>query len=203
MRHVAPAVDESRALEIVNRGWGARLRRLFWGPHESRAEGGLPRAELVWMPSYLVTIQLESKQGASEVTCNVDACSGSFALFQMHAAIAGESAEGDTFPPTHDEAEAESRAREELVKAILRRRSRAGKPLPGKTLGIELLSYPYWVYYYQRRRALIDIKVIDAATGRPVGNKIKLGILDAFKAAAKSSSGAKTAEGGIRGETGD
>jgi len=138
------------------------------------------------MPSYLLTIRLESKQGPSEVTCSVDACSGSFAFFQMHDAIVDGEAEGETFPALLDEAAAENIAREELMKVILRRRSRAGKPLPTKTLRAELLSYPYWVYYYQRRPGLIDIKVLDAATGRPVGNKIKIGILNAFKTAAKS-----------------
>ena len=101
--------------------------------------------------------------------------------------MVGGEAEGDTFPGGLAGAEAEKVDGEGLVKVILRRRSRAGKPLPPKTLRAELLSYPYWVYYYQRRPGLIDIKVLDAATGRPVGNKIKLGVLDAFKAAAKSA----------------
>ena len=187
MRHVAPALDEARAVEILNTGWASRLHRLLSVIRPTGPDSTRPHAELVWMPSYLFTIQLESKQGPGEVTCNVDACSGSFALFQMHDAVVDGEAEGETFPPTLEEAAAEKVAREELVKVILRRRSRAGKPLPTKTLSAELLSYPYWVYYYQRRPGLIDIKVLDAATGRPVGNKIKLGILDAFKAAAKSA----------------
>ncbi len=186
MRHVAPAVTEGQAVEILNSGWSARLHRWLSIVSPTDPDSSPPRADLVWMPSYLLTIQLESKQGPSEVTCSVDACSGSFALFQMHDAIVDGEAEGKTFPPVLDEAVAEKVAREELVKVILRRRSRAGKPLPTETLRVELLSYPYWVYYYQRRPGFIDIKVLDAATGRPVGNKIKLGILDAFKAAAKS-----------------
>ncbi len=187
MRHVAPAVSEGRAVEIIDAGWSARLHRSLSVFRPTDSDSSRPRAELVWMPSYLITIRLESKQGPSEVTCNVDACSGSFALFQMHDAVADGEAAGETFPPVLDEGRAEKVAREELVKTILRRRSRAGKPLPTKTLRVELLSYPYWVYYYQRRPGVIDIRVLDAATGRPVGNKIKLGILDAFKAAAKSS----------------
>ena len=187
MRHVAPAVSEGRAVEILNSGWSARLHRWLSVLRPTDPDASQPRAELVWMPSYLLTIQLESKRGPGEVTCSIDACSGSFALFQMHDAIVDGEAEGETFPALLDEAGAEKVAREELVKVILRRRSRAGKPLPTKTLRRELLSYPYWVYYYQRRPGLIDIKVLDAATGRPVGNKIKLGIPDAFKAAVKSA----------------
>ena len=187
MRNVAPAVSEGRAVEILNSGWSARLHRWLSILRPTDPDASRPRAELVWMPSYLLTIRLESKQGPSEVTCSVDACSGSFAFFQMHDAIVDGEAEGETFPALLDEAAAENIAREELMKVILRRRSRAGKPLPTKTLRAELLSYPYWVYYYQRRPGLIDIKVLDAATGRPVGNKIKIGILDAFKTAAKSA----------------
>jgi len=185
MRHVAAGVSEGRAVEILRRGWSARLHRLLSVVRPGNLDSSEPRMDLVWMPSYLLTIQLESKQGLNEVTCNVDACSGSFALFQMHDTIEDGEAEGETFPATLDEAGAEKVAREELMKVILRRRSIAGKPLPTKMLRAELLSYPYWVYYYQRRPGLIDIKVLDAATGRPVGNKIKIGILDAFKTAAK------------------
>ena len=195
MRHVQPSVSRDGALERLNRGWGARLGR--WRAMVGRAlgNGELPRLELIWMPSYLVTIRLESRQGESEVTCNVDGCSGSFAIFQMHESIRGGDVRGEDFAAAYDEAAAEKVAREELVKTILRRRSRAGKPIPKETVRIELLRYPYWVYYYRRRPRFIDIKVLDAATGRPVGNKIKLGILDAFKAAARQSGLLSTEKG--------
>lgn len=181
MRHVQAAVDEARARELLNRGWGALLRSLV------RPRNAERKFELIWMPAYLITIGMRSTQGLSELTCFVDGCSGSFALFDMHDAIVDEDFESKTFAKTVDQGVAQSIAREEIVKVILRRRSRAGKPIPETTKDIELLSYPYWVYYYQRRGGLVDIRVLDAATGRPVGNKIRLGVLDAFKAAAHAT----------------
>ena len=183
MRHVTPSVDESRAIEILNRGWLARWRRLSSARFDDATSPSRP-AELIWMPCFLVRIPLKSSQGDTEVTCSVDGCSGAFALFQMDEAIADGAAQDEAFPPLHDEAEAEALARAALVKVILRRRGSAGKPTPGPTQSIELLQYPYWVYYYRRRRGLLDIQVLDAATGQRAGQKIKLGVLEAFRRAA-------------------
>lgn len=145
--------------------------------------------ERVWMPAYLVTFAIKSPRGDSDLTCFVDACSGSFALFDMHESLSDSPELSTPHAATLAEREAEEIARQELLKVILRRRSRAGKPVPGETLSIEILSYPYWVYYYHRRSDIIDIRVLDAATGRLVGNKIKLAILDAFKAEARRRNG--------------
>jgi hypothetical protein len=95
---------------------------------------------------------------------------------------------GDTFPPVIGEAEAERIARASLVTTILRRRGRAGKPVPGPTRSVEPLLWPYWVYYHRRAGGRMDIQLLDAATaGRP-GHKIKLGLLEAFRSAAAASS---------------
>ena len=186
MRHVIAGVDEARAREILSRGWGAKLHGIRAWFLSSESDGPPPRMELIWMPAYLVTISMKTPRGENDLTCFVDGRSGSFALFDMNDAISGDALDAETFATVYDKAEADSIVREELVKVILRRRSRAGKPLPRETKRNELLSYPYWVYYYQRRPGLIDIKVLDAATGRTVGNKIKLAVLDAFKEAAQS-----------------
>lgn len=181
MRHVRPAIDAAHTMREFQRGWRARIS----GALASR-DPDLPRAELVWLPTYLITIQTQLAGNLNDVACSIDARSGAFALFQLHDQIADDDFDAEHFDPVLDEPEAERLARQGLLHAIMRRRGRAGKPLPQETRSIELLRYPYWVYYHRRRR-IIDIKVLDAATGARVGNKIKLGILDAFKASAAQS----------------
>lgn len=178
MRHLRSAVNANEVEERLRRGWLARFQR-----------GVVSKTELVWMPTYLVTIRMTSPQGEGDTICSVDACSGAFALFQMADEIDDADPPGETFPPSLDEREAEALARESLVKTILRRRGHAGKPTPRETVSVELLSYPYWVVYYQRRRGLLDIKVLDAATGQPVGNKIRIAILESFRVADRNQEG--------------
>lgn len=184
MRHITAAVDEARARELLNRGWINRINRMLSPP---RPQDAPPRLELIYLPAYFVTIALEKKGEMGEMTCHVDGCSGSFSLVHMGDQIVDGDIDAENFAVTVDESEAERIAREALIKTILRRRGSAGKPVPKETKSIELLRYPYWVYYHQRRRGLMDVKVLDAVTGKPVGNKIKMGILEAFKAVAKQT----------------
>ena len=184
-RYLRPAVDEAEAL----RRWHAPrdgltralVRMLFPAPAPQRVE-------LVWLPSYLVTIELELRGVRSNVTCTVEGLSGSFAIFQMHAQIEDGHPDGESFEAVLDAETAEKLARDLLVKSILRRRGRAGKPIPGATQRVEALLWPYWVYYHRRRGGRMDIALLDGATGDRPGHKIKLGLLEAFRAAARQSS---------------
>jgi len=101
----------------------------------------------------------------------------------MNEALRPGEPEGECIPFILDASEAERRARDSLVTFILRRRSQSGKPVPGETLSIEALRWPYWVVYHRRRSEQLDMALLDAATGRPAGVKIKLAVLDAFRAA--------------------
>ena len=91
---------------IVRSGW-----RTWSAPRRAVVS----KAELVWMPTYLVTIRLTSPKGDGETICSVDACSGAFALFQMAADIEEADSPVETFPPSLSEREAEAVARESLV----------------------------------------------------------------------------------------
>lgn len=143
--------------------------------------------ERIWLPVYLVRIALAQKGGGQSVTCSVEGLRGSFALFDMHETIADGVADGETFPPVIGPDRAERIARESLVTAILRRRSRHGKPVPGETQSVELVQWPFWVYYHARLFGSLDIKLLDACTGQPVGQKIKLGVLEAFRERARGT----------------
>lgn len=177
MKFVNSAVDRDRALRALESGPLDFLRKRR-APGDDSAR--FPYIELLYLPTYLVTIRTTSRGQEKHACCSVDGSSGSFALFQMTDSLAEDVAIVERFEPVLDEEEAERVARAQLVQTILRRRGRSGKPLVHETMKIEVVQYPYWVYYYQRGK-FIDIKVLDAATGQKTGQKIRMGILDAFK----------------------
>ena len=91
----------------------------------------------------------------------------------------------ESFEPRLSPKEAEAIARQQLRLLLLRRpgwRRKVETPDPKRS---ELIDYPYWVYYYQRRRALLDVKILDAVTGEVTGPKIKTSLLDALASTGK------------------
>lgn len=191
MRYVPAAVDAKDARARLLRRWKHRIGAALRWP---RGRPEPDTLELVWLPVHLVGIALLRGGNAFTVTCWVDGLRGSFALVDMDESAREGEPEGDVFGPRVDADEAERIARASLITVILRRRSKSGKPTPGDTVSRELLRWPFWVYYHRRARGRIDIDVLDAVTGRPAGQKIKLGILDAFRDA-----DARAEEGEARG----
>lgn len=177
MRQIVTALDEATARHAVERTTRFRLRKIF-----SKLLGGSDPSslELVYLPAYLVSINLRDKNRTSRATCIVEGFSGTFTLFDIGGALTAFEGNSFSLSPQLTESDAERIARESLTKIILRRRSRAAKPVPEGLEAIELLQYPYWVYYF-RRRARIDFVAIDAATGLQAGNKIEISILDALR----------------------
>ncbi len=174
-------VDESTALELLNQGW--------WRSMTARLRGTtVPvKAECVWLPAYLVTSPMFERGIATPFQCSVDGMSGAFAMFAMPESIGDDAPESAQCPPRIGPDEADAIARAALVAAILRRRRKSATAQLGDTESVELLRWPYWVFYYRRRNRAMDVRVVDAATGGLVGNKIKLGLLDAFRAAARTN----------------
>ncbi len=176
MRHVRQAISETRAVERLtgpHRGLFGIWRRLFPVPPPLKLE-------VVWLPAYLVTIALERSIGPKRVVCSVEGFSGSFAIFEMLNYVEEDDPGGEQFPPALDERDAEEVARDMLVTTLLRRSGQARRVIPAATESIELLLWPYWVYYHRRGRGM-DIQLLDAATGFRPGHKIKLGLLEAFR----------------------
>lgn len=141
------------------------------------------------MPAYALEYRLDT-QG---VVCLVDAFSGVGRLVEPDS-LSSEELDGDFFQPILAADRAHGIARGLLLRGILYRRRVSGIALDAPAAAV-LVQYPYWVYYY-RRRDLIDIRVLDAVTGEKVGQKIKLGLLEAFQQRARG-------EKGTYGEVGD
>lgn len=165
-------------------------RRIFdlFRRQSTQTNTNLPRLEQIWFPYYLLEYALQYPDKTGTMTITVEAWSGAFALFDdtdggvMHGQPDDEH---DLFPPSLTLEEAEKFGRDGLVRAILHQRRRRVRPTPGDVLRAELLYYPLWVWYFERRPGFIDIKVRDAHNGKSVGGRTRRGIMDAFAAKAR------------------
>lgn len=182
-RHLRPKVDEAEAARRDRGDHGGLLSSIV---HAFAPVAAPHKTELIWAPVYLVTIAVDHRGQSSRTVCSVDGLSGAFAIFDAHAAIQSGEPDGEVFEPRLNAEEAERIARESLVLTILRRRGRAGKPVPRETQSVELLRWPYWVFYHRRRGGIIDFRLLDGVTGARAGHKIKLGLIEAFRAAARN-----------------
>jgi len=192
MKFIEPRVPESAAVRFFERRrfanlWGLLRRRSSAAGNSSEGERRLPCIELVWLPYYIITIKARSSRGGGEITVSVEGYSGAFAIFQMHADVVEGEVGGETFAPKLNEKEATRIARSQLLATIMRQRGGREKPVPGEVIRVELLQYPLWVYYYERRRERLDIRVLDALNGSKPGPRLKASILTAFASAKKNA----------------
>jgi hypothetical protein len=182
MQVIEPRVTEDEARRYFERHragnlWGLlRPRRITTGPLGS-TKPGKPPIELVWLPHYHVRFRVFSRRGPGEIAVSVEAHSGSFAVFQMQEDLIDREIEGEVFEPRLSCDRATEIGRRDLLKSILRQRGQWNKPEVRETLGVDLFYYPFWVYYYERKRGLFDIQVYDAARGVKGGPRTKVGIL--------------------------
>lgn len=181
MTYVAANFSREHAERFFNRRrfgnlWGL-LRR---GPRGNRA----PHIELVWMPHYLVEVNVTSRNGPGVIPVSVEAHSGAFALCDaLDGLREGDPADdvaGECLSPALDEEAARALALKELRETIMRRRSQEHKPLIQDIRGVSLFQYPYWLEHYERWRGKLDIHVFDAVSGTAGGAMTKTGILSAL-----------------------
>jgi hypothetical protein len=198
MRFLQPAVSEVRAWNALHfvrfRRVRRLLRRLFRGTacgeadhiKPQRAKGRVPYLELVWLPHYLVTFQAVIKDRVRRVEVIVGANEPTAAVIDLEVAKWETHADRERFPATISEDDALVAARRAVLEVLLRSPGLGRKPEVSEMGSIELVQYPLWVYYVARRRDILDVKILDAVTGRPTGTKAKLALLGALAAAHQS-----------------
>tara|TARA_R110002096_G_scaffold118243_1_gene256041 strand:- start:74 stop:679 length:606 start_codon:yes stop_codon:yes gene_type:complete len=187
MRHLETLVPEHAVPLICGKGCAMAWRRLFVPAPRDKADGAgkaLPYTEKIWFPYHIYTFEMNSRKGPGQLEASVESWSGAFAIFQLSEhLLEGEPESGERFEPRLSIEECEPLARDNLIHTIMRQRSRlGGKPVPGDIVGRETILYPLWIYYFARKRDIIDIKVVDGVTGRPNGHRTRAGVLDAFLA---------------------
>lgn len=179
MKHIRARVEESSAWNLIQRqrsSW-ARLFRREWTPPIPPTR--LPRFELIWLPYRLVSFRGQSPKGEEVLIASVQGHCESFALFQMEEVLVDGPPPGPHFPPRIDLARADQVARKELVAMLLRIRGVRGRFSPEEIVDRDIVHYPYWIFYYQKR-SYIDFKIIDAVTGAPGASKLRGAVVSAY-----------------------
>ncbi len=198
-RHVACRVPETSVAPICEKGWRMAFRKLRGKFYDQRVSpdkpGGrvFPYVERIWFPYYLYTIGVNSRKGPGTIVVTVEAWSGAFAIFQLDEFLTtGAPPSGEEFSPKLTIDACEVTARENLLHTIMRQRSRSGgKPIPDQIVAREAILYPLWIYYYRRKKGVIDIKIVDGVSGQLVGHRTRSGVLEAFVAKQEAKSPAE------------
>lgn len=184
-----PVVAEARAWELLTTPKYPKLT-WFWNAirlHDQYHANQFLKIETVWMPFHRVTFQTEGqeKDKTSSLDTTVDAWSGAFAIVSFESELHYGYPPGEYFQPQLDENDACDIAYKQFLHTVMRQRSRGKKPLPKHIHEVSLLYWPFWILYIQRKR-MLDIRLLDAVTAQPGGNRTKVGILQAFTAAQSS-----------------
>lgn len=154
--------------------WGLLRKR----PVKSALDGNPASLELVWMPAYAFQLSLSKGKLHSSTWVSVDASFGGFALFERGHILEERISESNCFPPVLNETEAEQRARQGLLRFVLRKRG--AKPFIDDVEACLLYYQPVWVYYYHRMGRKIDLAVLDGYAGTPMGGQMRVAIVNAF-----------------------
>ena len=185
MKHLPVTISADAARARVEKSKSFRIDRLIAAlvpsllpPIQSARQ--LPYLELVWMPQYLMTFAMHGRRGAETARVTVDGLTSQFTLFFADHQLREGAPEGEIPDPEIGPDRAETIARR-AAQSWLLRYHRVRKLNIGAMQSIELLRYPFWVYYYQRRRGLLDLRIVDAVTGELPGSKLKYGIVRAFQ----------------------
>ncbi len=180
-------ITREQAVAILARDRFRLLKRLLL--RRPAAPVNESRVHLIWMPHYLIDLEIESVKGTAVQQVTLDAWGEVFALWNFELPPETGQPDGESFPPRLDEATAVSKATLSLTGTTLHMRGQKGKPQVNRHTAIRLLYYPYWVYYFERRPGRYDIRVVDGVIGELPGNQMKRAILEAFIAASPDKSG--------------
>lgn len=141
------------------------------------------------MPAFAIRIQSITKNSAKSVWTSVDGWVGECSILDCADALAELDVPEQHLSPKLDEVAAVKAARAGLLRYILAQRGQMNKPTVGEVEEIRLYHYPVWVYFYRRAGRYLDIKVLDACTGKSAGAKVRVAVLNALVGARKASEG--------------
>ncbi len=156
-------------------------------------EGAPTSLERVWMPAYAFRFTLTKGKTVGNAWIAVDASFGGFALFERQNELVEVGAPAEAcFPPMLTPEEAEKRARQGLVRFILRKRG--VKPSVQDIQEMIAYHHPVWVFYYFRRGKKIDLMLQDGYTGSPMGGQMRIAVVNALIRARKGGRSSDSAQ---------
>lgn len=176
-RTVASQVSRDQAWRRLHARWYGAARKCWRYLVSSPRAGHGPteHLELVELALYLVTFQFAVRS----VSVLVDGFEGHAALADLRRVRWGEQRGALEFSPRVSATEAIEAAREVLNRARSAPRARPiGDEVAEPT--VEIIAHPYWAYYFERLSGKLDAKLLDAATGKLAGPRIKAALLRAL-----------------------
>lgn len=147
-------------------------------PVKCSPEGQPASLERLWMPAYAFRLSLARGRLRNSIWVSVDASFGGFALFERVSILEEALPEEECLPVVIESDEAEKRARQGLLRFMLRKRG--AKALIEGTEEMRPYYAPVWVYYFYRSGRKIDLAVLDGYSGSPMGGQMRAAIISAF-----------------------
>jgi len=137
--------------------------------------------ELMHLPFYLIGIQLNGKSGKQEATISLDGLLGSSIFFAKSDLNYTEKIENPICPFVLPKPEAQKKALKEYRWILLEHGLRTKKSSTvEKVTGVRAIFYPFWIGYFQRKKAY-DFKAVDGVTGELQGVKMRKIFLRALR----------------------
>ncbi len=177
--------------------WLARaVSRLLTGRAAGRARW---RLELLWLPHYYISLEQDVQDRRVRAAVLVGGHDRRAVLCDLAGVSRRAAADQERFQPELDQTEALRIARRAILEAALRRPGWQRPPATPPSLHVELVHYPFWVYYYECRRQRLGVAMLDALTGKPTGPAVKTALLAALAgASAQPQTTASEREGEAR-----
>ncbi len=193
MSFIAPTVSAAVAWKRAHRPPLARTRRflhralslLRTGDEACKLDlpqtehGRLPYLEVVWLPYYHARVEVRRRDQGR--TADVLVC-GSDGTTNLCDVATLKWLDGEPPPPLlatisrEEAADAACRA----VLGLVARQGWSGKPPTLHVADVADVHYPVWVYYYERRRGRLDVRLVDALNARLTGGKMKAALIAAL-----------------------
>lgn len=163
--------------------YGLLARRIHVAEPNNPDSRTLPFIERLWLPAYAVCVHSQQRDKEIRTWTTVDGLAGYFAFLDNVNDLTERELTEDSFPPSVTREQAETSARRGLLQFVMRQRGQFNKPVIDGIDEVRLYHFPVWVLYFHRLTKRLDIKALDAYTGKPGGAKMRVGVLDALIAA--------------------
>lgn len=172
----------------LRNAFGRFARRAHLAQPRHAAPKPLPFIERVWMPAYTILLHATAGQREQSLWTSVDGSTGQFAIFECVDLLERSTPDEPWYEPAINANEAEAIARKCLLQYVMRMRGRFRKPVVDAVEEMKCYYYPVWLLYFRRRRGTLDVKTMDAFSGKDGGPKLRVAVLNAMVQARRHAS---------------
>ncbi|MBX7166583.1 MAG: hypothetical protein K1X74_09580 [Pirellulales bacterium] len=198
-RFIQPTVDRATAWRKLHRPGGLAIAWAWVRRHpdprlDPLRTKGAPLLRLVYLPRYLVGANVQRGDQAWQVHALVDAIDGVASLLKGPLLDLETESIATPFKPLIDAAQAATSA-ERLIRQMSDRYARwSWRPTQIGLAAVEPVYYPFWAYYCERGKGILDVSLYDAWAACAVGARVKAAYLTALASVERPDAPARAAE---------